>query len=99
MAKKRIDREELKQILAGDFEQLVNQMADVMNAAEEGHIIADTEEEVRDANAVFRQRAYEKAIRLLQDKQEAFSPSAQRPEEQRPATDDASDGERASVRA
>jgi hypothetical protein len=99
MAKKRITREELKQVLASDFERLVAQMADVMNAAEDGHIIAETEEEVRDANAVFRQRAYEKAVRLLQDKQEAFSPSAQRAEEQRPATDDPSDGERASVRA
>ena len=99
MAKKRITREELKQVLASDFERLVAQMADVMNAAEDGHIIAETEEEVRDANAVFRQRAYEKAVRLLQDKQEAFSPLAQRAEEQRPATDDPSDGERASVRA
>ena len=76
MAKKRITREELKQVLASDFERLVAQMADVMNAAEDGHIIGETEEEVRDANAVFRQRAYEKAVRLLQDKQEAFSPSA-----------------------
>ena len=91
MAKKRITREELKQVLASDFERLVAQMADVMNAAEDGHIIAETEEEVRDANAVFRQRAYEKAVRLLQDKQEAFSPSASRPAEQRQATDPPSD--------
>ena len=54
-------------------------MADVMKAAKEGHIIADTEEEVRDANAAFRQRVYEKAIRLLQDKQEAFSPRPKGP--------------------
>jgi hypothetical protein len=70
-----------------------------MNAAKDGSIIADTEELVRQANAVFRERLYEKAIRLLQSQQEAFSPSARRAQEQRPAADHASDGERASGRA
>ena len=70
-----------------------------MNAAHDGRIIADTEEPVRQANAVFREQVYEKAIRLLQNKQEAFSPSARRTAEQRPAADHAPDGQRASVRA
>ena len=70
-----------------------------MNAAQDGRIIADTEEPVREANAVFREQVYEKAIRLLQNKQEAFSPSARRTAEQRPAADDPSDGQRASERA
>jgi hypothetical protein len=70
-----------------------------MNAAQAGRIIADTEEPVRQANAVFREQGYEKAISLLQNQQEAFSPSARRTAEQRPAADDAFDGQRASVRA
>jgi hypothetical protein len=69
-----------------------------MNAAKAGHIIADTEEVVRDAQAQFRERAYAQAIRLLQSQQEAFSPSARRTSEQGPAADHPSDGERASER-
>jgi hypothetical protein len=99
MEGKRVSAEELKQAMAADFERLAAQVAEVMNAAQDGRIIADTEEPVRRANAVFREQMYEKAIRLLQNKQEAFSPSARRAAEQRPAADDASDGERASERA
>ncbi|MHC4609824.1 MAG: hypothetical protein ACYS7M_05700 [Planctomycetota bacterium] len=53
-----------------------------MNSAQPGRIIADSEEPVRDASAEFRQRVYERALGLLQEKQKAFSPSAQRAEEQ-----------------
>ena len=99
MEGKRVNVEELKQVLAADFDRLAEEVAQTMNAAHDGRIIADTEEPVRQANAVFREQVYEKAIRLLQDQQEAFSPSARRAPEQRPAADHASDGERASVRA
>jgi hypothetical protein len=75
MEGKRISVEELKQALAADFDHLAKAVAAAMNDAKDGHIIADTEELVRDANAVFRERMYAQAIRLLQDKQEAFSPS------------------------
>jgi hypothetical protein len=99
MEGKRVSAEEVKQAMAADFERLAAQVAEVMNAAQDGSIIADTEEPVRRAHAVFREQMYEKAIRLLQNQQEAFSPSARRAAEQRPAADDASDGERASERA
>ena len=99
MEGKRVSVEEVKQAIAADFERLAEQIAEAMNAAQDGRIIADTEEPVRDANAVFREQAYAKAVRLLQNKQEAFSPSARRAAQQRPAGDDASDGERASERA
>jgi hypothetical protein len=99
MEGKRIDIEQLKQVMAADFEQLVQKVVEAMNAAQDGRIIADTEELVREANATFREQMYEKAIRLLQNKQEAFSPSARRAQEQRPAADHPSDGERAVVRA
>jgi hypothetical protein len=97
MEDKQVSVEELKRAMAADFEVLAEQVAAAMNAAQDGRIIADTEELVREANGVFRERLYEKAIRLLQNKQEAFSPSARRTQEQRPAADDASDGERASA--
>ena len=99
MEGKQITVEQLKQVLAGDIEQLAQEVVEAMNAAKDGHIITDTEELVREVHAVFRERMYEKAIRLLQDKQEAFSPSARGAEKQRPATDHPSDGQRSSMRA
>jgi len=96
MEGKQVNVEELKQVLAADFDQLVHEVAKAMNAAQGGRIIADTEEPVRQANAVFREQLYEKAIRLLQNRQEAFSPSARRTPEQRAAADDPPDGQRAS---
>ena len=85
---------ELKKVLAGDFDLLVEKMAVAMNGAKAGRIIADSEEPVRDAHGEFRQAAYQKAISLLQEKQEAFSPSAQRSPQQGQQAGDASDGQR-----
>jgi hypothetical protein len=96
MESKRVSVEQLKQAMAAEVERLAEEVAKAMNAARDGSIIADTEELVRQANAVFRERLYEKALRLLQDKQEAFSPSAQGAAKQRGAGHDVSDGERAS---
>jgi hypothetical protein len=95
MAGKRVSAEELKQAWKADFDRLAEEVAEAMNAAKAGSIIADSEEPVRDASAEFRERLYQKAVSLLQDKQEAFSPSAERAEEQRQAGHDASDGQRA----
>jgi hypothetical protein len=96
MEGRQVSVEELQQRLAADFDQFVAAVAQTMNAAQAGRIIADTEEPVRQAHAVFRERAYEKALRLLQDRQEAFSPSARRTAKQRGAIDDPSDRQRAS---
>lgn len=96
MEGKQVSVEEVKQVLAADFDQLAQQVAQAMNAAQAGRIIADTEEPVREANAVFREQLYEKAIGLLQKKQEAFSPSARRAAEQGGAEDHPPDRQRAS---
>jgi len=96
MEDKRVSAEEVKQAILADVEQLAEAIAQAMNAAHAGHIIADTEEPVHDATAVFREQVYEKAIRLLQKRQEAFSPSARRTAQQRAASNDPSDGQRAS---
>jgi len=99
MEGKRVSVEEVKQAIVADVDQLAEAVTQAMNAAQDGRIIADTEEPVHQATAVFREQLYEKAIRLLQNRQEAFSPSARRTPEQRPAADHAPDGQRASVRA
>jgi hypothetical protein len=96
MEDQQVSVDEVKQVLAADFDQLVQEVVKALNAAQAGRIIADTEEPVHDATAVFREPAYEKAIRLLQTKQEAFSPSAGRTPEPRPAADHPPDGPRAS---
>ena len=79
MDDKRITAEELLAELQGDMEALAEKMASAINAAEVGHIIDESEEPVRDAHAVFRQQAYQKAMNLLGKRmaQEDFSPSAQ----------------------
>jgi hypothetical protein len=98
MDDQQVSATELKQAMAADFDRLVQEVTAAMNAAKAGRLIADTEELVRHANAVFREQMYAQAIGLLQKKQEAFSPSARRTAKQGPAADHPSDGERASER-
>lgn len=90
----RITADQLKAAMAVEMDQLCVEMAEAMNNAKAGRIIADSEEPVRDAHAVFRERAYQKAVELLQAKQESFSPSAHRVAEQGQTDHDASDDQR-----
>jgi len=78
----KVSVEELEAAMSGELKSLFEEVAKAMNGAQAGRIIADSEEPVRDANAEFRQRLYQKALGLLQSKREAFSPSAERTEEQ-----------------
>jgi len=80
MEDKKITAEELLGALDLDLKAMAQKVADAINNATPGAIIAESEEPVRDANAEFRQRLYQKAIDLLDNKQEAFSPSADSPE-------------------
>jgi hypothetical protein len=96
MEDKRVRVEDVKQAIVADIDQLAQAVAQTLNAAQDGHIIADTEEPVHEATAVFREQRYGKAIRLLQNRQEAFSPSARRTAKQRCAADHPPDGQRAS---
>ena len=77
----KITPQELKVAWAKDVDELAEQVAAAMNAAQPGNIINESEEPVRDASAEFRQRCYQKAVDLLQDKllQEDFSPSQDPP--------------------
>ena len=94
MEDKGITPEQLMAEMQGDFQALAVEVAAAMNAAKAGRIIADTEEPVRDANAVFRERMFQKALSLLQAKQEAFSPSGPRAAEQGQTDNDAPDDQR-----
>ncbi|MCD4830959.1 MAG: hypothetical protein K8R02_04010 [Anaerohalosphaeraceae bacterium] len=80
MEDKKITAEELLDSLELDLKDMAQKVADAINNATPGAIIAESEEPVRDANAEFRQRLYQKAIDLLEGKQEAFSPSGDSPE-------------------
>ena len=94
MQSERVSSAQVQQAMAEDFKRLAEEVAQAMNGARDGRIIADTEELVRQAHAVFREQMYAKAIGLLQSQQEAFSPSAGRTPEQGSSARDASDGER-----
>lgn len=78
MDDKRISAEELQAQLQADVKALTEEICQAINTVKAGRIIADSEEAVRDAHAVFRRKAYQRALGLLQEKvvQEAFSPSA-----------------------
>ena len=78
MEDKRITVEDLDAVLMADYKDLKEKICDAINKAKAGRIIADSEEPVRNAHAVFRQQAYQKAIDLLSQRlaQEDFSPSA-----------------------
>lgn len=69
----RITKEQLKQVLSGDFDRLLDEVVEAVNQAKPGHIIDDSEERVRDAAGEFRRMLFEKALELRSGR-EAFSP-------------------------
>ncbi len=72
-----VTAEAWEQVLAAEFTAFMEETRAAMNAAREGHWIADTEEVVRDAGERLRQRALEKLLQLrLKAGEGAFSPSA-----------------------
>jgi hypothetical protein len=75
MDDKMITAKELQVALDQELQEMFQEVATAMNDARAGSIIADSEEPVRDANAKFKQKIYQKALNLLQQKQGAFSPS------------------------
>ena len=75
MEDQRITAEEIIAGIDMDVQQLAQKVADAINNAQTGAIINQSEEPVRDAHAVFRQATYQKALSLLEKKQQAFSPS------------------------
>jgi riboflavin biosynthesis pyrimidine reductase len=75
----KITASQLKKTLKEEFDGLINEVVEAVNQAQPGRIIADSEEQVRQASALFRRRLYERALQLRQQHSEAaFSPCAQR---------------------
>ena len=79
MEDKRITAEEILAEIDIDVKQIAQKVADAINNAQAGAIINQSEEQVRDAHAVFRQTTYQKALSLLERNQQAFSPSPESP--------------------
>ena len=99
--KDKISVKELTKVLNSDIEKLLEQVAQAVNGAQPGRIIADSEEPVREASAQFREQLYQKALELRQRQDEPdFSPSPQFTKnnvaQQGQADDKLSDGQRQS---
>ena len=77
MEDKRITAADILAEVELDVKQVAQEIADAINNAQTGAIIDQSEEQVRDAHAVFRQTTYQKALSLLEENQQAFSPSPQ----------------------
>ena len=73
-----LDRERLMRQLLAEAERTVNEVADAVDNAPAGRVIADSEEPARDALDRFRQVVYEQVLQAkVQAAEAAFSPSAQ----------------------
>jgi hypothetical protein len=74
-AQEPVGAEAWEQALAAEFAAFLEETRAAVNAAREGHWIADTEEVVRDAGERLRQRALEKLLQLrVQAGERSFSP-------------------------
>ncbi len=68
---------QLRKAMDGEVKVLFEEVVKAINQARPGRIIAESEEPVRAATGLFRQRLYGKALQLRQQQNEpAFSPSA-----------------------
>jgi hypothetical protein len=81
MKEERITADEIMAEIDMDVQQMAQKIADAINHAQAGAIINESEEPVRDALAVLRQASYQKALSLLEKKQQAFSPSTDTPQD------------------
>ena len=97
---KRVTADQILAAIGIDVERMAGKVADALNDAEAGAIIDQSEEPVRDALAELRRKTYQKAIDLLSESQQDFSPSGQpdvdRMAQQRPTDHHTPDDERAS---
>ncbi len=77
--KSRLDVTQLEVLVQEDIEKCLQEVTAAVNQAQDGAIIDQSEEPVREALARLRQAIYEKAIQMKVDAAEAaFSPSVSR---------------------
>jgi len=72
----KLSREQYLALMRDKMEAMLGQVADAINEAPDGYIIAASEEKVRDLFADARQQAFEVGLQMRIDAAEAaFSPS------------------------
>ena len=79
----KMSREQYLAAMRQKMEAMLGQVADAINDAPDGYIIAASEEKVRDLFADMRQQAFEMGLQMRMDAAEAaFSPSEASPDRQ-----------------
>ena len=82
----KMSREEYLALMRKKMEAMLLQVADAINDAPDGYIIAGSEEKVRDLFAEMRQQAFETGLQMRVDVAEAtFPPSEASADQQKPA--------------
>jgi hypothetical protein len=82
----KMSRDEYLAVMRQKMEVMLGQVADAINNAPDGYIIAASEEKVRDLFADMRQQAFETGLQMRVDAAEAaFSPSEALPDRQEPS--------------
>ena len=72
----KLSREAYVEAMRAKLEEVLGRVADAVNEASPGRVLADSEEPVRDLFALFRREAYERAVQMRVDAAEAaFPPS------------------------
>ena len=80
----KMSREEYLAFMRQRMEAVLGQVADAINNAADGYVIAGSEEKVRDLFADLRQQAFELGLQMRVDAAEAaFSPSEALPDRQK----------------
>jgi hypothetical protein len=79
-----LSREAYVEAMRTQLEDVLGRVADAVNGAPPGRVIAGSEEQVRDLFADFRRQAYELAVQMRVEAAEAASPPSGRPAD-RPA--------------
>ncbi len=73
----KMSRDEYLARMRQQMEEMLGQVADAINQAPDGYIIAGSEEKVRDLFAAMRRQAFETGLQMRLDAAEAaFPPSA-----------------------
>jgi hypothetical protein len=77
----KMSRDEFIRRMRAKFEETLARVADAINEAPPGQIIAGSEEQVRDLFADLRQQAFETGLQMRVDAAEAAFPPSEGPEE------------------
>lgn len=83
----KLSREAYVEAMRAKLEEVLGQVADAVNAAPPGQVIAGSEEPVRDLFAVFRRQAYELAVQMRVDAAEAAFPPCGGPADRQTAAE------------